>query len=128
MMAQEFTIPGRLTGLNDYVDACRKRANMGGRVKHQQQAKVEQAIREAGLKPMSAPVDVRITWYERDRRRDKDNVRFAVKFILDALVAEKVIENDNWEWVRAIADEYRVDKSDPRIHVLIEETKGEAHG
>lgn len=121
MSVQEFTIPGRLPGLNDYTAACRGRAVAGGRMKHEAQDSVKDAIRAAGLKPMKAPVDVRVTWYERDRKRDKDNVRFAVKFILDALVAEKVIGNDNWRWVRAIVDEYRVDKENPRIHVLIEE-------
>lgn len=120
MSVQEFVIPGRLPGLNDYTAACRGRAIAGGKMKHKAQDSVQEAIREAGLRPMKAPVDVRVTWYEKDRRRDKDNVRFAVKFILDALVAEKVIENDNWKWIRGIADEYRVDRSNPRIHVLIE--------
>lgn len=120
MSVQEFVIPGRLPGLNDYTAACRGRAIAGGKMKHKAQDFVREAIREAGLRPMKAPVDVRVTWYERDRKRDKDNVRFAVKFILDALVAEKVIENDNWKWIRGIADEYRVDRSNPRIHVLIE--------
>lgn len=120
MSVQEFTIFDRLPGLNDYTAACRGRAIAGGKMKHKAQDSVQKAIREAGLRPMKAPVDVRVTWYERDRKRDKDNVRFAVKFILDALVAEKVIENDNWKWIRGIADEYRVDRSNPRIHVLIE--------
>lgn len=121
MSVQEFVIPGRLPGLNDYTAACRGRATAGGKMKHRAQDAVREAIRAAGLKPMKAPVDVRITWYEKNRRRDKDNIRFGVKFILDALVAEHVIENDNWHWVRAIVDEYRVDKENPRIHVLIEE-------
>lgn len=120
-MVQEFVIPGRPPGLNDYTAACRGCAVAGEKMKHKAQDAVRSAIRAAGLKPMSAPVDVRITWYEKNRRRDKDNIRFGVKFILDALVAERVIENDNWGWVRAIAAEYRVDKANPRIHVLIEE-------
>ena len=54
-------------------------------------------------------------------RRDKDNIRFAAKFILDALVEAGVIDNDNWACVGSLSDDYLVNKANPRVIVELEE-------
>ena len=44
-------------------------------------------------------------WIEPNRRRDKDNVAFAKKFILDSLQEVGIIKNDGWvdmSWLRAV--------------------------
>ena len=56
MSVQEFVIPGRLPGLNDYTAACRGRAIAGGKMKHRAQDAVREAIRAAGLEPIETPV------------------------------------------------------------------------
>lgn len=120
-MRQEFTIPGRLDGLNEYTKACRSNHRAGARMKKDNQEAVQWAIRAARINPMSGKVNVKVTWYERDMRRDKDNIRFGVKFILDALVAEGIIKNDSWTYIGELRDEYYCSKPNPRVVVELEE-------
>lgn len=65
-----------------------------------------------------------ITWFEPDRRRDPDNIMAGQKFILDGLVAAKVIPNDNQKYIVSIIHRFRVDKQNPRVEVeIIDATK-----
>lgn len=116
---QQFVIPGRLASLNDYIGACRQNPRAGAKLKRDNQNKVISAIREHGLKPMESPVTLYIHWVEPNMRRDKDNVRSGVKYILDALVETGIISGDGWKHVINIHDQYTVDKSNPHIFVLI---------
>jgi len=90
-MIQTFEIPGRMDGLNEYTAACRTHRQVGGKLKRKNQAMAERAIRAARLAPMRRRVDVELVWIEPNMRRDKDNIRFAAKFVLDALVATGVL-------------------------------------
>ena len=65
------------------------------------------------------PVEVKFLWVEKDRRRDKDNIRAGAKFVLDSLVLAEIIPNDNWKWVVNLFDEYMVDSAKPGVHVTI---------
>lgn len=117
--AQFFTIKGKFPGLNEYVDACRKNRHVGARMKREQQRRVTDAITEYGIKPMDAPVDVYILWCEPNKRRDKDNVRFAIKFILDGLVEAGIISDDKWDNISYLDDGYTVDRDNPRVVVFL---------
>lgn len=68
---------------------------------------------------------MRYTWYERDRRRDKDNISaFGRKVIQDAMVRDlRVLRNDGWANIESFSDRFRVDKLHPRIEIEIEEAK-----
>lgn len=120
-MNQIFTIPGRLPGVNDYTRANRGNRYQGAKLKKEAQAVVCCAIREAGLTPVKRPFYVHCTWIEPNMRRDKDNIRFGVKFVLDALQETGVIENDGWREVVGFSDRFQVNSKDPRIIVEIEE-------
>lgn len=119
-MSQSFTIPGRFIGLNDYTGACRRNRYIGAKLKREQQDMALAAIRAADLIPMRAKVDISFTWIEPNMRRDHDNVAFAKKFILDALVEAGIIENDDPRHVGRFADDFKVNKSDPRVEVRLE--------
>lgn len=67
------------------------------------------------------PLMVKITWHEPNRRRDVDNIQFAVKFILDALVELQVIDDDSQKCITSINHKVVVDKDNPRIEVELEE-------
>ncbi len=72
------------------------------------------------------PVFLLFTFYERDRRRDKDNVAgFAHKAIQDALVQCKTIQDDGWDYVTGHLDLFKVDKQHPRIEVQFIEQEAE---
>lgn len=47
-------------------------------------------------------------WVEPGKRRDPDNIRAGVKFILDALVAEGALPGDGWRHVHGLSDTYEV--------------------
>lgn len=121
-MLQVFEIPDRLPGLNEYTKACRERAIYGGAMKAKATEACAKAIRDAGLSAYKGKIDIQIRWVEPNMKRDKDNIRFAAKFILDALVKEQIIENDGWKWIGRISDVYMVNKNNPRIVVTIEDS------
>lgn len=59
-------------------------------------------------------------WYEKDRRRDKDNVSgFGRKVIQDALVKAKILKNDGWKDIDGFSDKFYVDTKNPRVVVEI---------
>lgn len=115
-----FTISGRLDGLNDYTAANRRNPYAGSSMKIKNEKIVKFAIRQSKLNRVSKyPVHLKISWYEKNARRDVDNIMFGQKFILDALVKEGILENDSQKYVKAITHEIAVDKSNPRIEVEI---------
>jgi hypothetical protein len=60
------------------------------------------------------------TWYEKDRRRDPDNISGAGKKpILDGLVRAGVLPNDGWSVIEGLSDLFSVDRSYPRVEVTI---------
>lgn len=69
------------------------------------------------------PIRLIFSWYEQNKRRDKDNIAFAKKFILDAMVNAGVIPNDGWGYVDGFEDKFYIDKDNPRIEVEIESLK-----
>lgn len=118
-MRLSFEVPRRLPGANEYTEACRKNARAGGRMKREATEAVAWAARAAGAHPMRCPVTVRITWVEPNMRRDKDNVRFAAKFVLDGLVTAGVMPGDGWKHVEMIEDRYLVNARNPRVVVEV---------
>ena len=110
----------RLDGLNDYIDACRRNPHAGANMKAQNEKIVMIEIsRQLRGCHVRHPVIMRYQWYEKNRRRDKDNISsFGRKVIQDALVKCKVLQNDGWGVIRGFSDEFYVDKQNP--HILVE--------
>lgn len=125
-----FTIPGRLSGLNGHDNNSRKHAQAGGRHKKEQQQIVEYAILAARAPKVPAawyPVSVTFRWYEKDRKRDPDNVAFAKKYILDAMQTMNTIKGDGWRHIAALTDEFHIDRENPRIEVIVREAPKNEH-
>lgn len=114
-------IKGRLDNLNDYTRACRTDPRAGNRMKRQNEEIISGYIMQQ-LKGVQfeGRVYLHFRWVEANRNRDLDNVCFAKKFILDALVSNGVIETDGWRGVSGFTDEFDVDPEYPRIEVVIE--------
>lgn len=113
------TIPGRLPGLNEYTDTCRTNPQKGNRMKQDAQTAIMwQIMAQMRRYRFQGPVFLLFTFYERDRRRDKDNVSsFARKVIQDALVKAGTLEDDGWNHVTGYLDRFEVDSEKPRIVV-----------
>lgn len=120
------TIPGRLEGLNEYTKANRTSAIIGAEMKLIQEYKITQHIdvqilnMKKKFKPL-AKVEIKFKWYEPNMKRDPDNVAFAKKFILDALVKSGVIASDGWKTIRRFSDDLYLSKERPRVEVIISE-------
>ena len=72
--------------MNEYTDACRRHAQVGAKMKHNNQEIAAWAIKTQlrGVK-FTKPVEITYTFYEPNRRRDKSNVAaFGIKVIEDA--------------------------------------------
>lgn len=119
----KLAIPGILPGLNEYIDAERRNKHMAAKMKREAQHVVEMCAKRQ-LRPVKGPVWMKYTWYERNRRRDKDNISsFGRKVIQDGLVKAGILKNDGWAQIEGFSDEFRVDKKHPRVEVEIEEAK-----
>lgn len=91
-------------------------------MKEQAERKITACIQEQlGDTHTCLPITLTFTWYEENRRRDLDNIAFAKKFILDALVKNHTIAGDGWKYVRGYSDCFHVDSDNPRIEVKISE-------
>lgn len=122
-MEYHFTIKGRLDGLNQYTAANRINPYKGGAMKRNNEELVCLAIRQQlrGVQ-ITKPVIIHYKFYEKDRRRDKDNIlSSAMKFIHDSLVKCKVLKNDGWNEIVNFTHEFYVDKGRQRIEVSLEE-------
>ena len=101
-----FLINMRLPSLNDYVDVNRKNKYEGNKFKSEIDDAIGWRIKQAkvagNLTPKEEPVDVLIDFYEPNRRRDVDNIQSATKYILDALVRQKILQNDGRRWVNQV--------------------------
>ena len=118
----KFVINGRLPGLNEAINAARTDGRLENRMRKENEQTIQWCAR-AGLKKWKPelPVMIRYTFYEKDKRRDKDNVAgYAVKLIQDALVRAGYLPNDNWAAIAGYTLDWRIDKKKPRIEVEIE--------
>lgn len=119
-MTSKFIIYGRLDGLNEYTKSNRSNKYKGNKTKQDNEFLVSLYIRQAKLKKVDKyPIALKITWYEKNKRRDIDNITFATKFIQDALVKCGILENDSQKYINRIEHNVSVDKDNPRIEVEI---------
>ena len=126
-MDYKFTILGRLDGLNTYTAANRMNYHKGGKMKHDNEDTVIWSIRnQLGRIRIEAPVLIYYRFFEKDFRRDGDNIlSCATKFIQDSLVKTHVLKEDNRKCIPHFYHDIFVDKDNPRIEVIITELSSE---
>ena len=105
-----FYIPNRLLSLNEYI--CLNRGNRygGASKKKDIEGYIMNYINFSNLEKIKKPCFIKFTWYEPNNRRDKDNVCFAKKFILDALQKSGKLENDNNKFIKGFSDNFVYNK------------------
>lgn len=112
----KLTIQGRLPGLNEYIAEIAKSKYSGGSMKKQWTETIKALSKAQGIRRCH-PVEIIFTWYEPNMKRDKDNIAFAKKFILDGLVTAGVLEGDGWKGYGDFDDRFEIDKKNPRVEV-----------
>ena len=101
-----FRIESKLDGLNEYTAECRGNKFGGGKCKKKNEQIILAYIAKAKLKKIQKPFYINFEWYEDTKRRDKDNVAFAKKFILDALQKANIIPDDNNNYLLGFKDSF----------------------
>lgn len=121
-MTARLALAGRLPGLNDYTAAERGNRQAAAKLKREVEAQImwQAKAQLRGVK-FRGKVCMHYLWIERDRRRDKDNIAFAKKFVQDALVKAKILRGDGWNEVDGFSDNFAVDAKNPRVEITITE-------
>lgn len=105
-MENKILINRKLPSLNDVIQKNRQNRYEGARYKSEIESDIawaiKKAMQEGNLHPVEKPCIAIIDWYEGDRRRDVDNIQSSAKFILDALVEQKILKNDNRRHVKQV--------------------------
>lgn len=114
-----FVIDWTLPGLNEYINACKGGARKGSQLKRQVDQDLMWVLRSQCRKTLNALYDVDFRWYEKNKRRDHDNISSAHKFIFDALVKALILPDDGWKYVGDFTDKFFVDPERPRIEVFL---------
>ena len=109
-----------MPGCNEYINAQRRDRQLGARMKRETEDHILLAIRQQlrGVR-FEEPVVMHYLWVEKNRRRDKDNIAFARKFVQDALVKAGVLRNDGWGEIAGFSDTFAVDDKRTRVEVEI---------
>ena len=107
-MMYKVEIQLKLPSLNDYIRACRSNKYVGAKFKKDVENDIMIFLRK--LPTFTKPVKIHFHWVENNKRRDLDNICFAKKFILDALVKSGKLADDNRKIVTAFTDTFSYGK------------------
>ena len=114
----EVEIDMKLPSLNDYIDICRANRYEAAKFKREIERGIGYFI--GRLPRFEKPIRISFLWIEGNRRRDYDNVAFAKKFILDALVKRGKLKDDNRNFVTGFSDSFEYGK-ETKVILNIEE-------
>lgn len=115
----KLVITGSLPSLNEYIQAERSNRYAAAQLKRTATDLVAFSCRQQKMSCVTAPVVVSVHWVMANKRKDIDNVAFAVKFILDGLVAAGILYDDSQEWVKGLRHRFSIEPSSPRVEVVL---------
>lgn len=98
-------IPLKLPSLNEIISANRANKYAGAEKKKQIETAIMWYLKLVREK-ITEPVTIHFTWYEKNQKRDKDNVASAKKFVLDALQKSGILPNDNNKYIAGFTDSF----------------------
>lgn len=116
----KYEIPLKLPSLNDYTRWCRSNKYLAATKKAEIESQIGGYI--SSMPNYENPIRIHFTWVESNKRRDLDNVCFAKKFILDAMVKCNKLKDDNRKCVTAFTDSFEYG-SEAKVILEIEELK-----
>ena len=120
-MKYSFEIDKRLMGLNEYTKYNRTNRYLGAKTKRAEQNYIIWCIKEQlGNIKIEKPVIGHFIWIEENKKRDLDNIAFAKKFILDALVEAGILKDDNRKIVTNFTDNFKYSNKS-KVKVELEE-------
>ena len=108
----------KLPSLNDYIRVCRANKFEAAKMKSEIEDEIGYYIHR--LPRLKNAVRIQFRWIEKDKRRDLDNICFAKKFILDALVKFGKLKDDNRKCVTGFTDTFEYGKETKVILYITE--------
>lgn len=106
-MNQILKISYKFPSFNEYNDTSRGNKYASATEKKTLTDMVAWECKAQHIKPMKS-ARIHFLWIEKNRRRDKDNIAFARKFIFDGLVTSGVLKNDGWDEIEGFTDDFEV--------------------
>ena len=119
----KFEIDMKLPSLNDYINVCR--SNKFKAAKYKASIEQEIGLRLTKMPRWTNPIKIHFHWIEGTKRRDLDNIAFAKKFILDAMVRYGKLNDDNRKCVTAFTDSFEYSKK-TMVILEVEECENES--
>lgn len=104
IIMEKFEILLKLPSLNDYTRVCRANKQYANKFKQGYEQQIGLYLMK--MPRYEKPVRIIFTWVESSKRRDLDNVAFAKKFILDAMVKYGKLKDDNRKCVTGFEDRF----------------------
>jgi len=127
-MIYKFTIPGKLDGLNELVNANRKNRYAGAKLKANNEEIIMYSLNRLRNVKIDGKVLIYYKIYEQNKRRDHDNILSTMmKFTQDSLVARGILKGDGWKNIHRSYYDIYVDKDNPRTEVVLTELTKEQY-
>src|SRR5690625_502612 len=117
-MRMKLIIKGILPNLNEIIKASKSHYGSYSKMKAEYTELVAWEAKVQKIKHVES-ADFIITWYMKNKRRNKDNIMAGQKFIFDGLQQAGVIKNDGWKQLGNVTHKFAVDKKRPRVEVEI---------
>lgn len=114
----KYVINMKLPSLNEYINVCRKNKYIANRYKQNLEDEISWFL--LNMPKYKKPIKIHFIWIEGNKRRDLDNICFAKKFILDAMVKRGKLKDDNRHYVTAFTDTFEYGK-ETKVILEIEE-------
>ena len=126
---QTFFVPLTLPGMNEILQAMQTKGMKRGAkskrwtkytdLKREYESLIISSIQLAKIKPVKRAYFM-FKFIEKNKKRDPDNIAAgARKFILDALVSARILENDGWKQVAGWNDTFTVGHGDQKEGVSV---------
>lgn len=114
----EIIIPFRLPSLNEYIRECRANRYAGAKMKKHVEDDIMAYLTK--MPTYDKPIKIHFHWIEENKRRDLDNICFAKKYILDAMVKAGKLKDDNRKYVNGFTDTFEYGKESKVIIKIFE--------
>lgn len=104
-MIQTLKIKHKFPSYNEYDHAARGSKHAAADIKKTLTELVAWECKAQKIYPVER-AQIRFIWTETNRKRDKDNIAFAKKFILDGLQTAGILSNDGWSQIAGLSDDF----------------------
>ena len=121
-MKQKLILNWMPCDLNTYIQKERSNRYLAAKIKKEETEIIAWECRKQGLKKVDYPVAINYLWVVVNRKKDKDNIAFAKKFIQDGLVMAGILKNDGWNDIVSFSDSFELGK-EIKVEIEIMELK-----